>query len=243
MGSYCPNEQEIIDLRDQRGGTYRPGGPVAAAAAAGGRAPGRLVSHNGNGHDTPTRGKSRGRDVIIDTLRDAGGEIHRGELRKALQSSGHAPASVRVRSAQRCNRRARSPAPDGDPGACPVPSGAALSVSTDCILRASARLPDQRVQVVPGLLETADLARPVVGHDPDPAGLLHDALTRQLCLLACALRFASLTSVLAGIPCSSMMNEPFISPTRPSVICEKSRRHMCNPYRTPRRGWCSRAHR
>ena len=53
----------------------------------------RMVSHE----DRPPprkHGKSPAHEVILLALKDEAGELHRADLRKALEHSGHSPASV-----------------------------------------------------------------------------------------------------------------------------------------------------
>jgi hypothetical protein len=59
------------------------------------KAGGHLVQVTGGERQVVRRvGKQPAREVIMTTLQDAGAELYRGELRRALEVSGHSPNSV-----------------------------------------------------------------------------------------------------------------------------------------------------
>lgn len=54
----------------------------------------RMVPHQ-NGHSIPRKpGKVTAREAILAALQANDGEVHRENLRKVLEASGHSPASV-----------------------------------------------------------------------------------------------------------------------------------------------------
>ncbi|HEX6825421.1 MAG TPA: hypothetical protein VF077_03810 [Nitrospiraceae bacterium] len=52
------------------------------------------VAMTGNRLAVPRKGRTPAREIILDTLRRTGSELYRGDLREALELSGHSPASV-----------------------------------------------------------------------------------------------------------------------------------------------------
>ena len=53
-----------------------------------------LDGHSVRIHSYVKKEKPSGREVILAALREAAGELYRGDLRKALKASGHATTSV-----------------------------------------------------------------------------------------------------------------------------------------------------